>query len=195
MTHWTNLTFFNVQQESDSAIYFLRHGQSEFNAVFDGTKDPVIPDAPLTELGKSQALEARGAVKELGIERIITSPLTRALETATILSKNEIEIDVWDCHRELLNYSCDIGSPPEKLKAKFPNLKFDHLQNTWWYEQSINFPKIVKEPKSLIENRLRKFMLQISYLPNKNTLIVGHGNTYKEIIGFMLSNCQLYGYR
>ena len=40
-------------------IYFVRHGQSQFNAAFKGEVDPLIYDAPLTELGFSQAAEAR----------------------------------------------------------------------------------------------------------------------------------------
>lgn len=40
-------------------IYLVRHGQSQFNAAFKGEFDPLIYDAPLTELGFSQAAEAR----------------------------------------------------------------------------------------------------------------------------------------
>jgi len=64
-------------------IYFIRHGQSEFNATFDGTGDPMIFDAPLTEMGKQQAIAARNKIAELGISHVITSPLTRAIQSLT----------------------------------------------------------------------------------------------------------------
>ena len=32
------------------AIYFIRHGQSEFNAAFSGDIDPMIFDAPTQKL-------------------------------------------------------------------------------------------------------------------------------------------------
>ncbi|WP_139204660.1 histidine phosphatase family protein [Jannaschia helgolandensis] len=41
------------------AIYFIRHGQSEFNAAYQGAADPFIFDAPLTELGFRQAADTR----------------------------------------------------------------------------------------------------------------------------------------
>ncbi len=41
-------------------IYFVRHGQSEFNAVHnEGENDPLIFDAPLTDEGRRQAEEAK----------------------------------------------------------------------------------------------------------------------------------------
>lgn len=60
-------------------IYFVRHGQSQFNAAFKGEVDPLIYDAPLTELGFSQAAEARNRFSKMKITRVITSPLTRAI--------------------------------------------------------------------------------------------------------------------
>ena len=64
-------------------VFFIRHGQSEFNAVHkDGDNDPLIFDAPLTDKGRRQAEEARSLVADLGIKQVITSPLTRAIQTA-----------------------------------------------------------------------------------------------------------------
>ena len=48
------------------AIYFIRHGQSEFNAAFDGKIDPMIFDPALTKLGLEQAESARVNILELG---------------------------------------------------------------------------------------------------------------------------------
>ena len=61
------------------SIHLIRHGQSAFNAVFSGGADPMIFDAPLTQLGASQAQEARHRVAELGIREVVCSPLTRPL--------------------------------------------------------------------------------------------------------------------
>ena len=49
-------------------VYFIRHGQSEFNAAYDGgDNDPMIYDAPLTEKGLRQAEEAKALVADLGL--------------------------------------------------------------------------------------------------------------------------------
>ena len=64
-------------------VYVIRHDQSEFNAVHtEGDLDPMIFDAPLTKKGRIQAVKVRGQVMELGIQQVITSPLTRAIQTA-----------------------------------------------------------------------------------------------------------------
>jgi len=70
--------------ESDlvtSRVLFVRHGQSEWNAVgrWQGQADP-----PLSELGRAQA---RAAAHSLGaLDAIFASDLQRAAETAAIIS-------------------------------------------------------------------------------------------------------------
>lgn len=79
-------------------IYFIRHGESEANLkhVFAGQKD----DSPLTEKGRAQAKAEGVKIKEMGIKinRIISSPLVRAYDTAKIVAEivgytNEISVD------------------------------------------------------------------------------------------------------
>ena len=49
-------------------IYLIRHAQSAFNAVHDPDKpDPMIFDAPITALGKTQAQKARIKFEKLDI--------------------------------------------------------------------------------------------------------------------------------
>lgn len=73
-------------------IYFVRHGESEANAkgLFAGQKD----DSDLTEKGKEQAKATAKEIisEDLKINRIVSSPLKRALETARIISQ-EIGFD------------------------------------------------------------------------------------------------------
>ena len=66
-----------------SRLLLLRHGQSEWNAQqrWQGHGDP-----SLTELGRAQAREAAARLASAGIERIVSSDLARAFETAEILA-------------------------------------------------------------------------------------------------------------
>ncbi len=66
-----------------SAIHLLRHGQSTWNADgrWQGHGDP-----PLTELGSAQAREAAARLAAARIERVVTSDLRRAHETAAIVA-------------------------------------------------------------------------------------------------------------
>jgi len=65
-------------------IYLVRHGEAEGNekAVFKN------PDAKMTERGHRQAKELADRCKQLSVEIIISSPNTRAIETAQYISNS-----------------------------------------------------------------------------------------------------------
>ena len=62
----------------------MRHGLSEMNVagLIAGTTE-----TPLTREGRAQAKQAGQAAKDLGIDLIVSSPLSRAHETARILAR------------------------------------------------------------------------------------------------------------
>lgn len=64
-------------------LFFIRHGQTDFNKTkrFMGSLD-----IPLNRHGISQVLEALPLLQQQTISAIYTSPLTRALQTASIIS-------------------------------------------------------------------------------------------------------------
>lgn len=66
-------------------ILFLRHGQSVANTekYFAGHLD-----VPLTELGKKQAEEAAATLRDLYVDKIFSSPLSRAYDTALPFAKD-----------------------------------------------------------------------------------------------------------
>ena len=56
------------------SIYLIRHAQSAFNAVYGPNKpDPMIFDAPITELGETQAKQARREVEKLDSGNLCSS--------------------------------------------------------------------------------------------------------------------------
>jgi probable phosphoglycerate mutase len=78
------------------ALYLIRHARPAVEGVLLGQSDP-----PLSERGRTEAREALSALK---IERVYTSPLRRALETAAFLQApatvldglKEISLGAWD---------------------------------------------------------------------------------------------------
>lgn len=70
--------------------FVMRHGASEANLaeVVQG-----VMNVPLATLGKEQASAAGRALVELGITKVYTSPLQRALETALIVA-HELKLGV-----------------------------------------------------------------------------------------------------
>ena len=67
-------------------IYFVRHGESEWNVA-----DRICgaTDIPLTDRGRAQAVETGRRIREMGIcaEGILYSPLSRAAETAQLIAR------------------------------------------------------------------------------------------------------------
>jgi broad specificity phosphatase PhoE len=78
-------------------IYLMRHGQV---AYFDEGR-PVRPeDVPLTQEGQEQARAAAALLEGIRLDRVITSGLPRAVETARIVAP-ETEPESWPELREI----------------------------------------------------------------------------------------------
>lgn len=65
-------------------LYFIRHGLSEMNVsrLIAGHTE-----SPLTPLGRKQARQAGESAKDLAIDLMVSSPQSRAVETAKIVAK------------------------------------------------------------------------------------------------------------
>jgi broad specificity phosphatase PhoE len=187
--------FTQIKVQNKMTVYLIRHGQSEFNAAHsEGEPDPMIFDAPLTKKGRMQAEQVRGAVMELGIQKVITSPLTRAIQTAVTIFQDIAPIKVMAEHRELLSHSCDVGRSPSTLQKEFPNLFFGHLDEIWWHQGPANKDSVPIEPRDIFQNRIRSFRLEISKMSDANLAIVGHGDVFRELAGVSMANCEIRKY-
>jgi glucosyl-3-phosphoglycerate phosphatase len=123
-------------------MLLIRHGQSHFNVAFAATRiDPGIRDPELTDEGRRQALAAAAELDVLrgqgrDIRRLISSPYTRALQTATIIADalGVADVVVDPLVRERAAFMCDVGASPASLQARFPRYRFDHLDDPWWHD-------------------------------------------------------------
>src|SRR5215510_9360596 len=115
-------------------MILIRHGQSEWNAVFNRTRvDPGIPDPPLTEIGREQARLAAALLAPRDLVRLLVSPYRRTLETAEIIAKElSVPVVIEPLVRERAAYSCDVGTARSHLASAWPHLRFDHLEEVWW---------------------------------------------------------------
>ncbi|MGB3279670.1 MAG: histidine phosphatase family protein [Pseudorhodobacter sp.] len=176
-------------------IYLIRHGQSEFNAAHsDGAPDPMIFDAPLTELGQAQAQAAREQAADLGIRQVICTPLTRAIQTAKIIFDGVAPITVSAGPVELLTHSCDMGRSPSVLQASFPDLGFGHLPEVWWHQGPLNPNGVPEEPEALFHARISRFRDSLAAHQPRPLAIVGHCNTCRSLAGFDMKNCEIRRY-
>lgn len=101
-------------------LLLVRHGESVWNAEgrWQGSADP-----PLSETGRQQATELADAVKDCGIDAIVSSDLDRAVETAQIvggiLGLDEPRIDARLRERDVGDIS---GHTRDEIEAKWPGL-------------------------------------------------------------------------
>lgn len=74
-------------------LYVVRHGQTEWNLEH---RCQGISDIPLTEKGIENAKELQPLVSTLDIDIVISSPLSRAIDTAKIITDNKYPINIDD---------------------------------------------------------------------------------------------------
>jgi broad specificity phosphatase PhoE len=150
-------------------MILLRHGQSEFNLHFSATRrDPGIVDPALTELGHAQAAHAARMLLEQPVMRIITSPYTRALQTAAPLARAlGVPVVVNPIVRERYAFACDIGTPRSELERAWPEHDFSGLDEVWW--------PVIEEPAEAVQARAVLFRAEVGALPDwSDTVVVSH---------------------
>ena len=173
-------------------LYLIRHAESEANAAVDLDNPTYYYDARITQRGKEQASNLYQKIKNLSFDRYFCSPLTRTMETFSIVFPNNKPI-LDPLIREHLYHSCDVGRQPKILKKEFKEYDFSNLSNYWWNNNiHINEKLIKKESHNDIHARLRKFIFSLKNIKSENIVIVSHGTYLSQITEYMLDNCELF---
>jgi broad specificity phosphatase PhoE len=139
-------------------IYFMRHGESQANA--DGVFAGPTYSAPLTDQGKSQAQLEGARIKNQGItfDRIISSPIERAKETAELLAQAA------ECDPGCITYDKRLAEYDMGALSGQPKANVDARQRT---------SAEGAEDPVLFQARIIDCLKEISTLPG-NTLVVAH---------------------
>lgn len=170
-------------------IYVLRHGETDWN--LDGKLQGRI-DIELNEKGKRQAKKVKEKLKGIKFDKVFSSPLKRAFETAKIITDEPIEID------DRIIERCK-GQLEGKLKTEYENM-LDFINE--------NEQKLGIESLSDLRGRIKNFFdeLEEKYA-GKNILVVTHaeasifircyfegeskGGNYNN---YKLQNCEILQY-
>ncbi len=155
----------------------------------------MIFDAPITELGKSQALRARAGIEQLNFSNVIVSPFTRTLQTAHLIFGSRIPFQINAMVREQLCNSCDVGSPPLALAKEYPHLDFDHLDDCWWHDGEKDHRGISVEPEETLHERANSFVDFLKREEVHSTAIVTHGNFIRALTGMQPQNCEVIKFK
>ncbi len=177
-----------------TTVHLIRHGQSEFNAAFDSVKriDPMIFDPRLTALGRAQAAGLADPARWAKVEAVFASPLTRAIETAQLaFAGHGAPLRIEALHRERAEHSGDLGRSPALLKAEFPHLDFDHLDDPWWHHDPARPEAIAIESEAILLGRVSAFRDWLAARSEREIAVVGHGTFLRHLTGVVLQNCQV----
>jgi broad specificity phosphatase PhoE len=164
-------------------MLLIRHGQSEFNVVYSVTRvDPGIRDPRLTDLGRAQARAAAEALVGEGVTRLVASPYTRSLETAEIIADIlDVPISVTPLVGERAAFACDVGTVAPALRASWPRLALDHLDETWW--------PAMEESEAALLRRCAAFRGEMAQAGDwRGVAVVSHWGFIRGLTGLTVPN-------
>jgi uncharacterized phosphatase len=147
-------------------LYFMRHRQSVLNVR--GIRAGLI-ETPLTDEGRRQARKAGQSAKRHRIDTIVSSPLSRAHETAKIVAK-EIGIPIADIHINTLLIERDFGSLDGKPYD--PDINLDGFADVESFDE--------------INQRAKLALKWIKTLGGNNILVVSHGGLGRAIRSLLI---------
>ena len=173
-------------------VYLIRHGQSEANVALDLDNPNFYYDAQLTFLGKQQAEDTQKKLKNIDFDLLLCSPLTRALQTFSIIFPNlSQEAVILPFVREHSLCSSEVGRQPLILAKEFPDFKFNNLKKFWWNNNIyIEEKKIIIESMDDLDKRVLIFKKWIHERSEKRIALVSHGTFISRIINYLLNNCE-----
>ena len=156
-------------------IILVRHGETNMNRdnLYHGILDPV-----LNETGIKQAEKAYNIIKNISYDKIFSSPLKRAYETAKILNYKKLDIELSDKIKEL-NFGIFEGLSYEEISHKYPYELKESTKN--W--KNYNF----KTGESPCELQKRSVQFINSLDKDLNYLIVTHWGVICTILSYYFS--------
>jgi len=168
-------------------IIFVRHGEPDKSQIDErGFIGQGRDMAPLTELGIQQAEEVCANPLLRGCQMIVSSPYTRALQTAAIISKNtglDIKVEV-DIHEFIPDKTFQVKGEEEnkRLHKDFIECKGDYPEG-----ENRNWETIAE-----IINRTKPVFDKYVELGYEKILVVAHGGVIRRYTGVgIIGHCEV----
>lgn len=151
-----------------TVIGFLRHGQTDWNIDF---RLQGISDIPLNDTGRHQAHAAIAKMSEYEWDVIVSSPLSRAVETAGIIAQG-IALKDPVIHQELL----------ERSFGEAEGLSYEVWRDHFLSGERASGAESLAD----LEHRvLRCLKLIASTYPHKRVLAVSHGAFIRKLVNIV----------
>lgn len=167
------------------SFYFLRHGETDWNKVgrLQGQTD-----IPLNDTGREQARLAAPILKKYAIDRIIASPLSRALETAQIINEvlqKPLIADERLCEKNFGVYEGKTGPEIDAWKEAW--LKEDPTRSFIIEPESGHTRPVGGESHEELRDRVFALKKEVmTQYADENILFVAHGGVYQMLCGSLL---------
>jgi len=166
-------------------VYYMRHFEALHNIL---PYDYSIHDPELSPLGQNQANDAIENIKNIpSIDLIVCSPLIRTLQTYLLVfnHRQNIPLIIHPDLQEVSNEPCDIGSPLNDLKIKFPSLsnELDIFEETFgdtkWLDK-VN-PENIYSPKQ-IKERTKRFLNWLMNRSEEHIFVISHNLMLQQLL-------------
>ncbi|XP_021288649.1 phosphoglycerate mutase-like protein 1 isoform X2 [Herrania umbratica] len=180
-------------------VHLVRHGQAMHNVEGDKNREALLSqdlfDAQLSPLGLQQVAKLRKDVHASGlldrIELVITSPLSRAMQTAIGVFGSDRHPKVMAielCRDRLGVRPCDMRRKISDYRSRFPTVDFSMMDvedDTLWNPD-------VRESEEELAARGARFLKWLWTRPEKEIVVVSHGIVLQNIlINIHRNDCNL----
>ncbi|WP_058234342.1 histidine phosphatase family protein [Devriesea agamarum] len=148
----------------------VRHGQTDYNAnnLFQGSSD-----IPLNTAGIAQAHRALEQVPDLSWDIVVSSPLSRAEQTARIIADDHsIPFTGTDPRLREIDWGLAEGQPVSTMLATYPNR---------------NFPG-VEDSQAVADRGFEALSELASRFPDSKVLVVAHGTLIRFLISGIIGH-------
>jgi 2,3-bisphosphoglycerate-dependent phosphoglycerate mutase len=155
----------------------IRHGETDYNREnrYAGTID-----VPLNEAGRNDARDASIHIRSMHFDVSVVSPLSRAIETAEILTEGRIQIIPCPYARER-NYGMLQGLTSADVERIRPPIHFIKVGDDY---HSLDPPQA--EAFEDLRERAEAFFQYVNdHFMGKNVLVVSHGVFLQQLHGLL----------
>jgi len=200
----------NVHRSTTSKIvHLVRHAEGTHNLNEEESKLPAHFDATLTAKGIDQCNRLARHTKNLEVEAVLVSPLTRCLETARLSfphlydqqqpkkeehEENKTTTTPFIAHeewRETVNFLCDSRRTTQALQRTYPRVNFNGLSRDndpiWSHYENIYGPyadhtskRESDDAKGLLD-RTHVAWKSLLNRPERHLALVGHSAFYMHM--------------
>jgi broad specificity phosphatase PhoE len=169
-------------------FHLVRHGETHYDLAEQRRLIGAMRDlVPLTERGCQQAASAAERLADMPLQAVVTSPMTRAMQTAQVISARlDLPMAVeFDLHEWIPDLSFTYDSA-EFVRRQHQDL---YLHQGEWPSGG----ERIWEPLSEVRRRVQAALAK--YRKEQQVVVVAHGMVIYALTGKQAEHCEAVSYR